>query len=126
MDEVAVATQCRLPFVLVMLNNAYMGLIRQGEKYRYDMNYGFDGAAGANGIDHVLAMESMGATGVRVTEPGDIGAALEWAIDESERRAVPALVEIIIDREADASMGPAIDDIREYLPQESGQPAVAS
>src|SRR5690349_3311693 len=42
MEEVAVAVQYRVPFVLVMLNNAYMGLIRQSEKYGYDENYAVD------------------------------------------------------------------------------------
>ena len=27
------------PFVIVVLNNGYLGLIRQAEKYGYDMNY---------------------------------------------------------------------------------------
>ena len=36
MEEVAVAVQYRVPFVLVMVNNGYMGLIRQAEK-TYDM-----------------------------------------------------------------------------------------
>ena len=36
------AVQHRVPFVLVMLNNTYMGLIRQSEKYGYDENYAVD------------------------------------------------------------------------------------
>jgi tartronate-semialdehyde synthase len=41
MEEVAVAVQYRIPYVLVMLNNAYMGLIRQSE-LPYDMNFAVD------------------------------------------------------------------------------------
>jgi tartronate-semialdehyde synthase len=119
-EEVAVAVQYRVPFVLVMLNNAYMSLIRQNEVNVYDMNYGVDlgyeGPNGANGIDHVAMMESMGALGRRVTDPGDIREALEWATTESERTQVPALVEIIVDRDANASMGASIDAVREFLP----------
>jgi tartronate-semialdehyde synthase len=42
MEEVAVAVQYKIPYVLVMVNNGYMSLIRQPEKYQYDMDYGVD------------------------------------------------------------------------------------
>jgi tartronate-semialdehyde synthase len=123
MEEVAVAVQYRVPFVLVMLNNAYMGLIRQSEKYGYDENYAVDLAYeaparddGVIGIDHVGVMEAMGALGRRVTEPGDIAATIEWAIAASEQHRVPALVEIITERDTDAAMGVRIDRINEYEP----------
>ena len=38
MEEIAVAAQYRIPFVIVMVNNEYLGLIRQAE-LGYDMNY---------------------------------------------------------------------------------------
>ena len=66
MEEVAVAVQYRVPYVLVMLNNAYMGLIRQAE-LGYDMNFavdlGYEGPANEYGIDNVGVMEAMGALG---------------------------------------------------------------
>ena len=120
MEEVAVAVQYRVPFVLVMLNNAYMGLIRQAEKYGYDENYAvdlaFEGPNGATGIDHVMLMEAMGAMGRRVTTPDEIAPAIQWAIGASEEHQVPVLVEIMTERETDAAMGVAIDKINEYEP----------
>src|SRR4051812_49628232 len=123
MEEVAVAVQYRVPFVLVMLNNQYMGLIRQAEKYGYDENYAVDLAYenptrddGVMGIDHVGVMEAMGALGRRVTTPDEIAPAIEWAIEASEEHRVPVLVEIITERETDAAMGVAIDKINEYEP----------
>ena len=120
MEEIAVAVQYRVPFVLVMLNNAYMGLIRQSEKYGYDENFAVDlayeGANGAVGIDHVGVMQAMGALGRRVSEPDDIAAALEWAIERAQEHQVPVLVEIITERDTDAAMGIAIDKINEYEP----------
>lgn len=75
MEEVAVAVQYRVPFVIVMLNNGYLGLIRQPEKYLYNMNFGVDLVGGGpweNGVDHVRVMEGMGALGRRVTRPDEI------------------------------------------------------
>jgi tartronate-semialdehyde synthase len=117
MEEVAVAVQYKVPFVLVMLNNGYMGLIRQSEK-PYDMNYAveiaYDGPEGHPGIDHVAIMKAMGADGMRVTDPGEIPAALDWAVAQSAEREVPVLVEIMIAPEDDAAMGKSIDHIREF------------
>jgi glyoxylate carboligase len=39
---------------------------------------------------------------------------------------VPALVEIIVEREADAAMGKSIDNINEYEPVEEGDPDLAA
>jgi tartronate-semialdehyde synthase len=119
MEEVAVAVQYRVPFVLVMVNNVYLGLIRQAE-LPYEMNYEvsiqYDGPEGHPGIDHVAVMEAMGAAGVRVTEPQEITPALAWAVETSEARRVPVLVEIMVEREANAAMGPAIDRVHEWEP----------
>ena len=97
-----------------------MGLIRQAEKYGYDENYAvdlsYDREDGVSGIDHVAVMEAMGALGRRVTEPGEIAPAIEWAIGASDEHRVPVLVEIITERETDAAMGVAIDRINEYEP----------
>src|SRR5215207_940220 len=119
MEEVAVAVQYRVPYVLVMLNNAYMGLIRQSE-LPYDMNFAVDlsyeGPSSDYGVDNVMVMEAMGALGRRVWRPEEIQGALEWAVQASEERGVPALVEIMCERETNAAMGLSIDKINEYEP----------
>ena len=119
MEEVAVAVQYGVPYVLVMVNNVYMGLIRRGE-LKYDMNYavdmGYKGPSSDYGIDTVMVMEAMGALGRRMTSPEDIQDTLEWAVRESEERRVPALVEIMCEREVNAAMGVSIDGINEYEP----------
>ena len=119
MEEVAVAVQYKVPYVLVMLNNAYMGLIRQAE-LNYDINFavdiGYSGPSSDYGIDNVMVMQAMGALGRRVTEPDDIRAALDWAVTASEEQRVPALVEIMCERETNAAMGVSIAKINEYEP----------
>ncbi len=39
MEELPVAVMYNIPFVCIVLNNGYLGLIRQAEKYNFDMNY---------------------------------------------------------------------------------------
>jgi tartronate-semialdehyde synthase len=119
MEEVAVAVQYKVPYVLVMLNNAYMGLIRQSE-LPYDINFavdiGYEGPDSEYGMDNVMVMEAMGALGRRVRRPEEIKGALEWAVRASEERRVPTLVEIMCERDTNAAMGLSIDKINEYEP----------
>lgn len=129
MEEVAVAVQYRVPFVLVMINNTYMGLIRMAE-LPYQMNYevklGYETEQGTTyGIDHCKVMEAMGALATRVTTPDQIRPALEWAVRESNHRRLPALVEIMTEAEENAAMGTRIDQIREWHPLPEAHPVAA-
>ncbi|HZT98573.1 MAG TPA: glyoxylate carboligase [Ktedonobacteraceae bacterium] len=118
MEEVAVAVQYKVPYVLVMVNNGYMGLIRQSE-LPYDMNFAVDlsytePSSETYGMDHVAVMEAMGAMGRRVGRPEEIKPALEWAVRVSEERRVPVLVEVMVERETNAAMGTALNNIVEF------------
>ncbi|MBF8191131.1 glyoxylate carboligase [Nonomuraea sp. K274] len=115
MEEVAVAAQYRIPFVIVMINNEYLGLIRQSE-LPYGMNYAVDLHYGEGGIDHVKAMEAFGCPARRVELPGDIRDALSWASEEAARERLPVLVEVMVEREANAAMGPSLEAIKEFEP----------
>jgi tartronate-semialdehyde synthase len=114
-EELAVGAQYHVPFVLVMINNEYLGLIRQAS-LPYDMNYQVDIHYDEYGTDNVKLMEAYGCAGRRVHEPGDIRAALEWARKEAVATSRPVLVEIMIEREANTPHGPAIDAVREFEP----------
>ncbi|HEX4359696.1 MAG TPA: glyoxylate carboligase [Pseudonocardia sp.] len=124
MEEIAVAAQYRIPFVIVMVNNEYLGLIRQAE-LGYDMNYAVDLHYGEGGIDHVKLMEAFGCPARRVEQPGEIADALRWATLESETAQLPVLVEIMVEREANAAMGASLDNITEYEPVPDLVPAEA-
>jgi tartronate-semialdehyde synthase len=122
MEEIAVAAQYQIPFVIVMVNNEYLGLIRQAE-LPYDMNYAVDLHYGEGGIDHVKLMDAFGCPARRVEQPGDIRGALEWADAESERLSLPVLVEVMVEREANAAMGPSLDKVKEFEPVPELAPA---
>lgn len=114
-EELAVAAQYDVPFVLVMLNNEYLGLIRQAET-GYNMNYQVDIHYDEYGADNVKIMQAYGCAGRRVTEPTEIADALAWARKEADRTSRPVLVEIMIDRAANASMGSALNSVVEFEP----------
>lgn len=120
MEELAVAAQYSIPYVLIMLNNGYLGLIRQTEKYQYEMNYAVDisynSFGSTYGIDYVAIVKGMGGLAKRVTMPDELEETFQWAVVESEKQRRPALVEVLIDREADAAMGSALDKIKEFMP----------
>ncbi|WIX91166.1 glyoxylate carboligase [Amycolatopsis sp. DG1A-15b] len=114
-EELAVAAQYDVGFVLIMLNNEYLGLIRQAET-GYEMNFEVDIHYDSNGTDNVKIMEAYGCSGTRVHEPGEIRTSLEWARKEAERTSRPVLVEIMIEREGNAAMGAALDSVKEFEP----------
>jgi tartronate-semialdehyde synthase len=122
-EELAVAAQYQVPFVMIVLNNAYLGLIRQAE-LPYDMNYEVSLSfrninapeLGEYGVDHVKAAEAFGCRAIRVFEPGKIAQAIAWARKEAAESRVPVLVEIITERVTNIAMGAEIDKIKEYEP----------
>ena len=114
-EELAVAAQYNVPYVIIMLNNEYLGLIRQAS-IPFDMNYQVDIHYDEYGTDNVKLMEAYGCSGRRVWEPGEIRDSLEWARKEARATSRPVLVEIMIEREANTPHGPAIDAVREFEP----------
>lgn len=120
-EELAVGAQYNVPFVVILLNNSYLGLIRQAER-GYDMDFevqlGFDNVNSPEvqgyGVDHVKAAEAFGCLGARVFEPQDIAQTLRWARKESAERRLPVVVEVILERVTNIAMGTEIDKITEF------------
>ena len=136
-EELAVAAQYRVPFVMVILNNAYLGLIRQAER-GYNMDFevqlSFENInapeIGDYGVDHVKAAEAFGCVAARVFNPEDIAPTLAWAKQEAAALRVPVIVEVITERVTNIAMGPEIDRVTEFedvvdLAPQSAQPATA-
>ena len=121
MEELAVAAQYQIPFVMVLINNAYLGLIRQGEKgYKmdYEVQLSFSNVncpeIGDYGVDHVKAAEALGCLAVRVFDPKVLGDTLQQARGTAKEKRVPVIVEVITERVTDIAMGPEIDKITEF------------
>ncbi|MBI2460372.1 MAG: hypothetical protein HYV61_02395 [Candidatus Rokubacteria bacterium] len=120
-EELAVAAQHQVPFVVVLLNNSYLGLIRQAEK-AYNMDYEVQLSfrnincpeIGDYGVDHVKATEALGCLALRVFEPDRLAGAFQQARELAAARRVPVVVEVITERVTDIAMGPEIDQIAEF------------
>ena len=110
MEEMAMACQHHIPIVVVIINNGYLSLIRQNQKYAYEYQFGVDLTYDGLGIDFVKLAESFGAYGERISKAEDIRAALGRAVACGK----PAVVDIVVQRDADASMGGSIDAVTEF------------
>ncbi|WP_456878977.1 MULTISPECIES: glyoxylate carboligase [unclassified Geodermatophilus] len=120
-EELAVGAQFNLPYIQVLVNNSYLGLIRQAQR-AFDMDYAvqlaFDNVnspeLGGYGVDHVKVAEGLGCKALRVHEPDQIGPALEEAKKLLIEHRVPVVVEVILERVTNISMGTELDNVVEF------------
>jgi len=109
-QELAVCAKFRKPVIVVIVNNAYLGLIRQNQKYAYGYEYAVEMAENQENIDYVKVAEGLGCNAERVFDPKDIVPAMKRA----QKSMLPYVIDVIIDRQADCSMGGSIDKVREF------------
>jgi tartronate-semialdehyde synthase len=109
-EELAMACQHQIPIVVVIINNGYLSLIRQNQRYAYEYEYAVDLTYDGLGVNFVKLAESFGAYGEQVTQPEEIRPAFERALQSGK----PAVLDVIVEREADASMGGSLDAVREF------------
>ena len=120
-EELAVGAQFNLPYIHVLVNNAYLGLIRQSQR-GFDMDYcvqlSFDNVnapeLGGYGVDHVKVAEGLGCKALRVSTPDEIGPAFEAARKLMAEYRVPVVVEVILERITNISMGTDLDNVVEF------------
>ena len=122
-EELAVGAQYRLPYIHVVVNNAYLGLIRQAQRgfsMDYEVSLAFDNvntvghAEVGYGVDHVAVAEAMGCKAIRVRRPEDCAPAFAEARRLMAEYQVPVVVEFILERVTNISMGTEIDAIVEF------------
>lgn len=122
-EELAVGAQFHLPYVHVLVNNSYLGLIRQAQR-QFDMDYcvqlAFDNqnvsdpALRGYGVDHQAVVQGLGCKSLRVTDPEKIGTALQLAQQMAQQHRVPVVVEVILEKVTNIAMGTEIDRIQEF------------
>jgi len=122
-EELAVGAQFKLPYIHILVNNAYLGLIRQSQR-GFEMDYcvqlGFEninadqsGMEGY-GVDHVAVVEGLGCKAIRVFRQEDLRPAIEQAQAWIAEYRVPVVIEVILERVTNIAMGTEIDAINEF------------
>ncbi|MBK9086841.1 MAG: glyoxylate carboligase [Sterolibacteriaceae bacterium] len=120
-EELAVGAQFKLPYLHVVVNNAYLGLIRQSQR-GFEMDYcvqlAFENINAPEtegyGVDHVKVVEGLGCKAIRVRRIEEIQPAFAQARQWMEALRVPVVVEIILERITNISMGTEINAINEF------------
>lgn len=120
-EELAVGAQFGLPYIHVLVNNAYLGLIRQAQR-GFDMDYcvqlAFDNINAPEtegyGVDHVAVAEGLGVKAIRVRKPEDIQAAFAQARAWMKEFKVPVVIELILERVTNIAMGTELHNVNEF------------
>jgi tartronate-semialdehyde synthase len=120
-EELAVGAQFQIPYIHVVVNNSYLGLIRQAQRgleMDYCVQLSFDNInspeVGGYGVDHVKVAEGLGCKALRVSAPDEILPALEQAKKLMVEFRVPVVVEVILERVTNVAMGTEIDGVVEF------------
>ena len=120
-EELAVGAQFKLPYLHIVVNNSYLGLIRQSQR-GFEMDYAvqlsFDNINAPEltgyGVDHVKVVEGLGCKAIRVNKQEEIDPAIEQAEKWMAEYRVPVVVEIILERVTNIAMGTEIDNVVEF------------
>jgi tartronate-semialdehyde synthase len=123
-EELAVGAQFKLPYIHIVVNNSYLGLIRQAQR-NFEMDYCVqlafenintqgDPVAQGYGVDHVKVVEGLGCKAIRVHSPDDLKPAIQKAELLMAEHQVPVVIEVILERVTNIAMGTEIDNIIEF------------
>lgn len=82
-QELSTCHQFRLPIKVILLNNRYLGMVRQWQEFFYENRYSESYMDSLP--DFVKLAESYGHVGVRVEKPGDVEGALKEAFAMKDR-----------------------------------------
>ena len=86
--ELITATLENLPIKVALLNNSYLGMVRQWQEMFYDERYSSVFLDSAHVPDFVMMAESMGCVGILVESPEEVGPAIEKANSINDRTVV--------------------------------------
>ncbi len=109
-QELATAVQYNLPVKIVILNNKYLGMVRQWQELFYEKSYVSTDIEHAP--DFVKLAESFGAVGLRAVKPEEVEPVLKKGLETKK----PVVMDFWVDREESVyPMVPAGKSITEML-----------
>ena len=113
-QELIVAVQHRLPVIIAILNNGFLGMVRQWQQLFFDKRYSHTCIQFAP--DFVKLAEAYGAAGMRVDKKKDVDPAIEKALGITDR---PIILDFRVDREENVyPMVPAGKSVKEIITRE--------
>jgi acetolactate synthase-1/2/3 large subunit len=92
-QELATAVENNLPVKVAILNNRFLGMVRQWQQLFYDKRYSCTSMTGAP--DFVKLAEAYGAVGLRAEKPSEVTPVLEKALAIDR----PVVMDFLVDRE---------------------------
>jgi tartronate-semialdehyde synthase len=124
-EELAVGAHYKLPYLHVVVNNSYLGLIRQSQRgfeMDFEVSLAFENinakadsdAVPGYGVDHVAVAEGLGCKAIRVKTPNEFKEAFNHAHQLMEVYQVPVVLEFILERVTNISMGTEINSVSEF------------
>ncbi|QGN53367.1 biosynthetic-type acetolactate synthase large subunit [Novosphingobium sp. Gsoil 351] len=93
-QELGTASQYRLPVKVFILNNEYMGMVRQWQELTYESRY--SNSYSDSLPDFVKLAEAYGWKGIRIENEGDLDAGIQAMIDHDG----PVIVDCLVDKTA--------------------------
>jgi len=94
MPELATAATFKLPIKVLIINNAYLGMVRQWQEMFFENRY--SGVDLEGNPDFVKLAESFGCKGFRIRRSGDVRRILQQAIDYNDG---PCIVDACVEKE---------------------------
>ncbi|OQW55385.1 MAG: glyoxylate carboligase [Proteobacteria bacterium SG_bin9] len=129
-EELAVGAQHKLPYLHIVVNNSYLGLIRQAQRgfnMDFEVSLAFENINSADtqgyGVDHVAVAEGLGCKAIRVRSPNEFRDAFARAEALMTEHQVPVVLEFILERVTNIPMGLEIDAINEFEEALTAEPA---
>ena len=124
-EELAVGAQHKLPYLHIVVNNSYLGLIRQAQRgfqMDFEVSLAFQNinaqaegdAVPGYGVDHVAVAEGLGCKAIRVKTPNEFKESFARAKELMEEHQVPVVLEFILERVTNISMGTEINAVNEF------------
>lgn len=90
-QELATAVSYELPVKILILNNGYLGMVRQWQELFYDKNY--CATCLHKNPDFVALAKAYGAEGFRITKPEEVRPVLEEALNTKKTTVIDVWIE---------------------------------
>lgn len=113
-QELIVAVQHRLPVIIAILNNGFLGMVRQWQQFFYEKRYSHTSMQFAP--DFVKLAEAYGAAGLRVESRENVDGAIKEALSITDR---PIIIDFRVEKEENVyPMVPAGKSIKDIITRE--------